>query len=40
MMRMATAVMRVWIHPHNPLQVKDIMPIIGVVVQEVVKLEV
>jgi hypothetical protein len=40
MMRMATAVVRVLIHLHNPLLVKNIMPITEVVVvQEVVNLE-
>jgi hypothetical protein len=39
MMRMATVVVAVWMHLHSLLQVKDIMLITGVVVQEVVNLD-
>jgi len=39
MMRMATAVVGVWMHLHSPLQIKDIMLTTGVAVQEVVNLE-
>jgi hypothetical protein len=39
MMRMATAVVGVWMHLPSPLQIKDIMLITGVVNLEVVNLE-